>query len=103
MFKSKAIYFQYLNILRTIKTKTNGYGPSVVAELSYTYLKPGYSRVNMSLRNLISRSIMVKTKSIVAQVAAANVVLSMLTPKIPQESEENKDKRMKSPVMSSEA
>ena len=57
----------------------------------------------MSLRNLISRSIMGKAKSIVAQMAAANVVPSMLTPKIPQESEENKDKRMKSPDMSSEA
>ena len=57
----------------------------------------------MNLRNLTSRSIMVKVKSIVAQVATANVVPSILTPKISQESEENEDKRMKSPDMSSEA
>ena len=35
--------------------------------------------------------------------AAANVVPSMLTPKIPQESEENKDKGTKSPDISFEA
>ena len=56
----------------------------------------------MGLRNLTSRSIMVKAKSTVAQMAA-NVVPSMLTLKNPQESEKNEDKRMESPDMSSEA
>ena len=86
-----------------VEPKNNGYDPSVVAVPSYAYLKSGSSKINMSLRNLTSRSIMVKVKSIVAQVAAANVVPSMLTPKIPQKSEENKDKRMKSSDISSEA
>ena len=45
---------------------------------------------------------MVKAKSIVAQVAAANLVPSVLIPRIPHESEDNKDKRAKSPDMSSE-
>ena len=57
----------------------------------------------MSLRNLTSRTITVKVKSIVAQVAAAIVDPSMLTPKNPQESEKHEDKRMKFPDMSSEA
>ena len=84
------------------KPKNDGCNPSVVAVPSYANLKPGSSNVNMSLRNLTSRSITVKTKSVVAQVAAANVVLPMLVPKIPQESEKHEDKRMKSPYMSSE-
>ena len=57
----------------------------------------------MNLRNLTSRNIAVKAKSIVAQVAAANVGPPMLTPRNPQESEKQKDKRTKSPNMSSEA
>ena len=44
-----------------------------------------------------------KAKSIVAQVATANVVPPMLTPTDPQESEKQKDKRLKSPDMSFEA
>ena len=55
----------------------------------------------MSLRNLNSRSIRVKAKSIVPQLAAANVVPSMLAPKNPQESERNEDKWIKSPDMTS--
>ena len=86
-----------------VEQKSEGYNPSVVAVASYTYLKPGSSKINMRLRYLTSRSIMVKAKSIVAQLAAANVVPSMLTPKIPQESEENSDKRTKSPDISSKA
>ena len=50
-----------------VEPKNNGYDPSVVAVPRYTYLKPGSSRVNMSLRNLTSRGITVKVKSIVGQ------------------------------------
>ena len=45
---------------------------------SYTDLKAGSSKVNMILRNLSSRIIKVKAKSIVAQVATANVVAAIL-------------------------
>ena len=73
---------------------------TVVAVPSYAYLKPGSSRVNMSLRNLTSKSIVVKVKSIVAQLAAANAVPSMLASKNPQESEENKYRITGSPDIS---
>ena len=69
---------------------------------SYANLRPGSSKVNMSFRNLTSRRIRVKAKSIVAQVAAANVLPPLLTPKNPQESEKQ-DKRTKSPDKSSQA
>ena len=66
----KSVYF-------IVEPKNNGYNPSVVAVPSYAYLKPGSSKVN----------IMVKAKSIVPQLAAANVVLSMSASKNPQGSE----------------
>ena len=71
-----------------VEPSNNGYNSSVVTVPSYPYLKPGSSKINMSLRNLTSRSITVKAKSIVAQLAVANAVPSILTPKNPQESEE---------------
>ena len=86
-----------------VEPKNNGCNPSVVVAPSCANWTPGSSNVNMSLRNLNSRSITVKAESIVAQVAAANVVPPMLIPKNPRESEKQKDKRTKSPDMSSEA
>ena len=56
----------------------------------------------MSVRKLTSINITMKAKLIVAQVATANVVPPMLRPKNPQESENQKDKVMKSSDMSSE-
>ena len=73
----------------------------MVAVPSYACLKPGSSKINISLRNLISKSIMIKVKSIVAQFAAPNAGPSMLASKNPQESEEKEDKRMGSPDMGS--
>ena len=64
-----------------VEPKSNICNPSVVVVPSYANLRPGSSKVNMSLRNLISRDITVKAKLLVAQVAAANVVPPMLTPK----------------------
>ena len=86
-----------------VEPKNNVGNPSIVVVCSYANLRPGSSKVNMSLRNLTSRNITVKAKSIVAQVAVANVVPPMFTPKNLQESEKQKDKRMKFPDMSSEA
>ena len=53
----------------------------------------------MSLRNLTSRNIAVKAKSIVAQVTAANVVHPMLTIKNPQESEKNRRTKEQKPLI----
>ena len=84
-----------------VEPKNNGYKPLMVAVPSYACLKPGSSKINMSLRNLTSKSIMIKVKSIVFQLAAANVVPCMLASKNPHESEENEDKRTGSPDVNS--
>ena len=57
-----------------VEIKNNGYNPLVIAVLSYMCLKPGFSKINMSLRNLNSKSIMIKEKAMVAQLAVANAV-----------------------------
>ena len=75
-----------------VEPKSNLCNSSVVAVPSYANLRPDSSKVNMSLRNLTSRSLTVKAKLIVAQVATANVVSPMLTPKNSQELEKQKDK-----------
>ena len=84
-----------------VEPKNNGYSPLVVAIPSYACFKPGSSKINMSLQNLTSRSIMIKEKSIVAQLAAAHVVPFMLPSKNLQESEENVDKKNRIPNMGS--
>ena len=84
-----------------VEPKNNRCNPSVVVVPSYANLRPGSSKDNVSLRNLTSRNITVKAKSIIAQVAAANVLPPLLTPKNPQEPEKQKDKRIKSPDISS--
>ena len=86
----------------TVEPKSNACNPSVVDVPSYANLRPGTSKVNMSFRNLTGRDITVKAKWKVAQVATANMVPPMLTPKNSQSSEKQ-DKRTKSPDMSSEA
>ena len=85
-----------------VEPKNNGCNPSVVVVPSYANLRPGTSKVDMNLRNLTSRNIKMKEKSRVAQEAAANEVPLTLTPKIPQESEKQNDKRVKSPDKISE-
>ena len=70
-----------------VEPKNNGYNPLVAALPSYACLKPGSSKINMRLRNLTSKSIKIKMKSIVAQLAASNAVPTMLASKNPQESE----------------
>ena len=76
-----------------VEPRNNGYNSSVVVVPSYACLKLGSSKVSMSLRNLTNKSIMIKAKLIVAQLAAANAVPTMLASRNPQESEENVDKK----------
>ena len=84
-----------------VELKNNGYNPLVVALPSYACLKPGSSKINMSLRNLTSGSITVKVKPIIAQLVAANAVPTMLAFKNPQELEGNRDERSGFPDMGS--
>ena len=57
----------------------------------YSTLKPGSSRVSIGLRNLSCKSVTVKPKTIVAEVAAANIVPIYIAPKL--EGEEKQDLR----------
>ena len=93
-------YDKRVNLI--VELKSNVCNSSVVAIPNYVNLRPGSSKVNMSLKNLTSRSQTAKVKSIVDQVAIANVVPPMLIPKNPQELEKQKDKRTKTPDMNSE-
>ena len=86
-----------------VEPKNNGCNPSVVVVPSYVNLKPGSSKVNMSLRNLTSRSIRSESKINSSSSGCCQCSHPMLTPKNPQESGKHEDKRMKSPDMSSEA
>ena len=70
-------------------------GDDVVPVNSYSILYPGSSRAKMALRNMTPREIVLKAKTCVARMAAANVVPHMLAPKIVGDSE---DKAQKKPV-----
>ena len=48
----------------------------------YTVLKPGSARVSGGIRNLSCRKITVPAKSVIAKVAAANIVLHSFTPNV---------------------
>ena len=70
-------------------------GDDVVPVNSYSILYPGSSRAKMALRNMTPREIVLKAKTCVARMAAANVVPHMLAPKIVGDSE---DKAQMKPV-----
>ena len=57
----------------------------------YSTLKPGSSRVSIGLRNLSCKSVTIKPKTIVAEVAAANTVPILIAPKL--KGEEKQDLR----------
>ena len=63
------------------------YAPDVVTNPGYAYLKPGSSRVSVSLKNLTGRKITIKPKTVVAKLAAANMVPPKLAPKVGKETE----------------
>ena len=69
----------------------HSYAHNVVTNPSYVCLKPGSSRVSVSLRNLTGRTVTIKPKTVVAKLAAANVVPPKLAPKLEKETE-NTDK-----------
>ena len=57
----------------------------------YSTLKPGSSRVSIGLQNLSCKSVTIKPKTVVAEVAAANIVPISIAPKL--EGEEKQDLR----------
>ena len=70
-------------------------GNDVVPVNSYSILYPGSTRAKMALRNMTPREIVLKAKTCVARMAAANIVPHMLAPKIVKDSE---DKAQMEPV-----
>ena len=71
-------------------------GDDVVPANSYSILYPGSTRAKVALRNMTPKEIVLKAKTCVAKMAAANVVLHMLAPKIVKGSE---DKAQAEPVV----
>ena len=63
-------------------------GDEVVPVNSYSILYPGSARAKVALRNMTPKEITLKAKTCVARMAAANVVLNMLAPKIVKDSED---------------
>ena len=59
----------------------------MVTNPGYAYLKPGSSRVSVSLRNITGRKLTIKPKTVVAKLAAANMVPPKLAPKVGKEAE----------------
>ena len=57
----------------------------MVTNPSYVCLKPGSSRLSVSLRNLTGRTVTIKPKTVVAKLAVANVVPPKLAPKVGKE------------------
>ena len=71
-------------------------GDDVVPANNYSILYPGSVRAKVALRNMTPKEVVLKAKTCVARMAAANVVLHMLAPKIVKDSE---DKAQAKPVV----
>ena len=71
-------------------------GDDVVPANSYSILYPGSVRAKVALRNMTPKEVILKAKTCVARMAAANVVLHMLVPKVVKDS---KDKAQAEPVV----
>ena len=71
-------------------------GDDVVLANSYSILYPGSVRAKVALRNVTPKEVVLKAKTCVARMAAANVVLHMLALKIVKDSE---DKAQAEPVV----
>ena len=64
-------------------------GDDVVPANSYSILYPGSTRAKEALRNMTPKEIVLKAKTFMAKMAAADVVPHMLAPKIVKGSEDN--------------
>ena len=68
---------------------------------TYTVLKPGSTRVQFGLQNLLARSITLKSKTTVAKFSAANAVPDMLAPD-PESVAQSSEKKDKLPRLNDE-
>ena len=78
--------------VRVITESTDKFDNEAIKTVTiYSTLKPGSSRVSIGLQNLSCKSVIVKPKTIVAEVAAANIVPISIASK--SEGEERQDLR----------
>ena len=78
--------------MRVITESTDKFDNEAIKTVTiYSTFKPGSSRVSIGLRNLSCKSVTVKPKTIVAEVAAANIVPISIAPKL--EGEERQELR----------
>ena len=69
--------------VRVITEPTDRFDNEAIKTVTiYSTLKPGSSRVSIGLRNLSCKSVTIKPKTIVAEVAAANIVPISVAPKL---------------------
>ena len=81
-----SVYCKQVNVaVEPLDEHTEGEGP-FCAVPSYTFLKPGSQRVQVMIKNITARPIIVQQGERVARIEAANVVPNMLAPKVVEES-----------------
>ena len=76
-------HFKRVNVM--VEPDPNKDYESVIPIHGYTTLKPGSSRVSIGLRNHSCRTVTINAKTIIAKVAAANVVPHSLAPNLENE------------------
>ena len=82
--------------MRVITEPTDRFDNEAVRTVTiYSTLKPGSSRVSIGLRNLSCKSITIKPKTVVAKVAAANIVPISIAPKLEGEEKQDLRKRIR--------
>ena len=77
-----------INVILEILMKN---GNEVVPVNSYSVLHPGSTRVQIAIRNMMSKELKLKLKTLIAKMSAANTVPNMLALKLAKKSESNSD------------
>ena len=54
---------------------------NIAAVQSYSFMKPGSSKVVVGIRNLTSKELVLKAGTVIGRIKAANAILPMLAPK----------------------
>ena len=73
-------HFKRVNVIVESDPKRD-YGAAILIN-GYTVLKPGSSRVSVGIRNISCQCIMVLAKTVIAKIAAANVVPHSYAPNV---------------------
>ena len=85
-------HFKRVHVMREASEKCNH--EAVKTTCTYSLLKPGSSRVSIGLRNLSCKSVTIKSKTVVATVAAANLVPFSVAPNLEGRTRRNQENNM---------